>query len=57
MLVTYTRTDWQVEWAAILRDGRNPPTLSPWEIMMKREEGAKVGGLMFDPLFQALRKN
>ena len=57
MLVVYTRTLWQLEWAPIRRDGKKPPTLAPWETMLKREKGSEAAGLMFDPLFQALRKN
>ena len=57
LLTVYTRTFWQAEWAAIKRSESAPPTLAPWEVMFKREEGTEVAGAMFDPLLQALRKN
>ena len=57
MMALYARTDWRVEWSPIKRHKSKPPLLGPWEVMMRRKEGAEVGGLMFEPLFKALRKN
>jgi hypothetical protein len=40
--------------AEILRDGKNPPTLGPWEEM---KEAPMLQGRFFDPLRQALKES